>query len=151
MKSKSINRYASFCRSLENLKKSRPKNPAEDMVLEATIQRFCLSFDLSWKVMKDILTESMGILDFATGSPRDTLQTAFANGIISDDVWLQMLRVRNKLAHDYDGKIAMAEFDRIVNTFYAILQAFQEQAEQFYTCNADQADSFLLPRHEVEP
>ncbi len=96
MKNKSINRYTSFCKSLENLKKSRDKKPEDDMVLEATVQRFNLSFDLSWKVMKDILTEYMGILDFATGSPRDTLQTAFTNGIISDDIWLQMLRVRNR-------------------------------------------------------
>lgn len=86
MKNKSINRYTSFCKSLENLKKSRDKKPEDDMVLEATVQRFNLSFDLSWKVMKDILTEYMGILDFATGSPRDTLQTAFTNGIISDDI-----------------------------------------------------------------
>ena len=55
------------------------------MVLEATVHRFNLSFDLSWKVMKDILTGYMGILDFATGSPRETLQIAFANGIINDD------------------------------------------------------------------
>lgn len=74
MKNKSISRYASFCRNLDNLKKSRDKNPQDDMVLEATVQRFNLSFDLSWKVMKDILTECMGILDFATGSPRETPQ-----------------------------------------------------------------------------
>lgn len=145
MKSKSINRYHSFCRSLENLEKSRDKNPADDMVLEATIQRFNLAFDLSWKVMKDILTESMGILDFATGSPRDTLQTAFANGIISDDVWLQMLRVRNKLAHDYDGKIAMAEFDSIINKFYLTFQELRETTDKFYTDMSDFMDRFHRP------
>lgn len=135
MKSKSINRYASFCKSLENLNKSRGKNPADDMVLEATIQRFNLTFDLSWKVLKDILTEYMGILDFATGSPRETLQTAFANGMISDDVWLQMLRVRNKLAHDYDGTIALAEFDRIIGTFYDALLGLKDNVEKYYNTN----------------
>lgn len=142
MRSKSINRYTSFCRSLGNLEKSRSKNPADDMVLEATIQRFCLAFDLSWKVMKDVLTETMGILDFATGSPRDTLQTAFANGIISDDIWLQMLRVRNKLAHDYDGNIAAAEFGRIINEFYEIFRELQGTIDQFYTGTADYMESF---------
>lgn len=143
MKNKSINRYTSFCRSLENLKKSRDKNPEDDMVLEATVQRFNLSFDLSWKVMKDVLTECMGILDFATGSPRETLQTAFTNGIISDDVWLQMLRVRNRLAHDYDGEIAKAEFDEIVGKFYETLLGFEESIEKYYTEAGDSIDSFV--------
>lgn len=146
MKSKSINRYASFCRSLENLKKSRDKNPEADMVLEATIQRFNLTFDLSWKVMKDILTEYMGILDFATGSPRETLQTAFTNGIIFDDQWLQMLRVRNKLAHDYDGKIAKSEFDRIIKDFYEAFAALKNQTGQYYADAADGTDCFRIER-----
>lgn len=142
MKNKSINRYTSFCKSLENLKKSRDKKPEDDMVLEATVQRFNLSFDLSWKVMKDILTEYMGILDFATGSPRDTLQTAFTNGIISDDIWLQMLRVRSRLAHDYDGKIAMAEFQQIIGSFYEIFLNFQKNAEKYFTGTDDFMEHF---------
>lgn len=142
MKSKSINRYASFCRSLQNLGKSKEKNPKDDMVLEATVQRFNLSFDLSWKVMKDILTEYMGVLDFATGSPRDTLQTAFANGIISDDVWLRMLRTRNRLSHDYDGKIAMAEFQEIVGTFYETFLDFKISIERYFCEPDDSSDCF---------
>lgn len=142
MKSKSINRYLSFCRSLENLKRSRDKSPAEDMVLEATIQRFNLSFDLSWKVMKDVLTEYMGILDFAAGSPRETLQTAFANGMIFDDEWLQMLRVRNKLAHDYDGKIAMEEFERITGKFYEMFLDLKNNIEKYYTTASDSTEHF---------
>lgn len=132
MKNKSMRRYDSFCRSLGNLKRSRAKDPNEDMVLESAIHRFNLSFDLSWKVMKDILTECMGILDFATGSPRETLQTAYANGLIGDDVWLKMLRVRNKLAYDYDGVIAMDEFHEIVGRFYEVFAEFQVNAEKYY-------------------
>lgn len=137
-----MNRYASFRRSLENLKKSRDKNPKEDMVLEATVQRFNLSFDLSWRVMKDILTDHMGVLDFATGSPRETLQTAFANGLISDDVWLKMLRVRNRLAHDYDGVIAMAEFYNMVGRFCEILLDFEKSAEKYYNAGGGSEDHF---------
>ena len=56
--------------------------------------------------MKDILIKRMGVIDFAIGSPRDTLQAAYTNGLIFDDEWLQMLRARNQLAHDYDGSYA---------------------------------------------
>ena len=52
-----INRYLTFCRSLKNLEKSRNADPAQDFVLEGTV----LTFDIVWKVMKDILTKQMGI------------------------------------------------------------------------------------------
>ena len=34
--------------------------------------------------------------------PRGTLQQAFTDGIINDDRWMQMLRVRDQLVHDYE-------------------------------------------------
>ena len=43
--------------------------------------------------MKDILVKKLEILDFAIGSPRETLRQAFINGLIEDEEWMQMLRV----------------------------------------------------------
>ena len=63
-------------------------------MLEGTVQNYNLTFDLSWKVMKDILVKLLGIDDIALGSPRANLQAAFSNGLIDDDVWLQMLKTR---------------------------------------------------------
>lgn len=54
MENKFINRYNTFCRCLENLKKSQKADPEADFVLEGTVQNFNLAFDISWKVMKDI-------------------------------------------------------------------------------------------------
>lgn len=92
MESKSINRYNTFCKSLKNLEKSKYADPSADFVLEGTVLNFRLTFDIAWKVMKDILVKNMGILDFATGSPRETLQQAFTNHLIDDDTWMQMLK-----------------------------------------------------------
>ena len=103
MENKFINRYNTFCKSLQNLEKSKTADPKAAFVLEGTVLNFSLTFDISWKVMKDILIKKLGILDFAIGSPRETLQQAFTNKLIQDDRWLQMLRLRNRLAHDYDG------------------------------------------------
>ena len=83
MENKYINRYRTFCKCLDNLKKSKQANPNEDFVLEGTIMNFNLTFDISWKVMKDILVKQLGILDFAIGSPRDTLQQAFTNRLMT--------------------------------------------------------------------
>lgn len=92
MENKYINRYNTFCQSLKNLEKSRNADPKADFVLEGTVQNFNLTFDISWKVMKDILIKRMGVMDFAVGSPRETLQSAYMNGLIFDDEWMQMKR-----------------------------------------------------------
>ena len=132
MEERFINRYNSFCRSVDNLQKSTVADVSEPFVLEGTVQIYNLTFDLSWKVMKDVLVKYLGILDFATGSPRETLQTAFQNNLIDNDIWMEMLKTRNLLAHDYDGFHAKDAFDRIVNCYYAEFVKFKDAAKKYY-------------------
>lgn len=132
MENKSINRYHTFCRSLSNLEKSQNADPKADFVLEGTIRNFCLTFDISWKVMKDILVKQLGILDFALGSPRETLRQAFANGMIDDDQWMQILRVRNQLAHDYDGTFAAEKFQDIIKVYVPLFEKLKDKVKQYY-------------------
>ena len=133
MENKFINRYNAFCKSLNNLAKSKTADPKADFVLEGTVLNFSLTFDISWKVMKDILIKKMGILDFAVGSPRETLQQAFTNGLIADDQWLQMLKTRNHLAHDYDGALAAEKFHDIINVYYPLFEEFKEHIAKYYS------------------
>lgn len=145
MENKFINRYNTFCQSLNNLAKSRCADPDADFVLEGTVQNFNLTFDISWKVMKDILVKRMGVSDFAIGSPRDTLQAAYTNKLIFDDEWLQMLRIRNQLAHDYDGSLASESFHSIISTFYECFEKFKVHISKYYEDNGrafEQPDSF---------
>lgn len=132
MENRFINRYNTFCKSLQNLEKSRTADPKADFVLEGTVLNFSLTFDIAWKVMKDILVKQLGILDFAAGSPRETLQQAFANGLIDDDQWIQMLRSRNQLAHDYDGAFAAEKFQDIIIVYYPLFERFKEKASGYY-------------------
>lgn len=132
MENKYINRYNTFCKSLKNLEKSRRADPKADFVLEGTVLNFNLTFDIAWKVMKDILVKEMGVLDFATGSPRETLEQAFTNRIIDDDRWIQMLKARNQLAHDYDGSFATEKFKDIVQVYYPLFEKFRDKAEGYY-------------------
>lgn len=145
MENKYINRYHTFCKSLQNLEKSKTANPDADFVLEGTVQNFNLTFDISWKVMKDILVKRMNVTDFAIGSPRDTLQAAFTNGLIFDDEWLQMLRIRNQLAHDYDGSLAAETFTSIITVFYDCFEKFRDHVAAYYEDDGrgfEQPDSF---------
>lgn len=132
MESKYINRYHTFCKSLKNLEKSRHADPKADFVLEGTVLNFNLTFDIAWKVMKDILIKQLGILDFAIGSPRDTLRQAFTNRIIDDDKWMEIMKARNQLAHDYDGTFATQKFQAIINDYYSLFEKFRDDAEKYY-------------------
>ena len=132
MENKFINRYNTFFNSIQNLEKSKTADPKAAFVLEGTVLNFSLTFDISWKVMKDILIKKLGILDFAIGSPRETLQQAFTNKLIQDDRWLQMLRLRNRLAHDYDGSYAAASFSEIIDVYYPLFVQFKEAAAKYY-------------------
>lgn len=132
MENKYINRYNTFCKSLKNLEKSRKADPKADFVLEGTVLNFNLTFDIAWKVMKDILVKKLGILDFAAGSPKETLQQAFMNRLIDDDQWMMMHRTRNLLSHDYDGTLAAEKFHDIIQIYYPLLEAFRDKAKQYY-------------------
>ena len=132
MESKYINRYLTFCKSLKNLGKSLNADPKADFVLEGTVLNFNLTFDISWKVMKDILIKELEILDFAIGSPRETLQQAFMNGIIEDDQWMKMLRARNQLAHDYDGTFAAEKFQDIIKVYYPLFEKLKNDVAKYY-------------------
>jgi nucleotidyltransferase substrate binding protein (TIGR01987 family) len=132
MGEKSINRYRSFCRSLNNLSDARGRQPDDKFILSGTVQMYNLTFDLSWKVMKDIIVEFHGILDYAVGSPRETLRVAGSVGLITNDIWMEMLKARNNLAHDYDGTLAVQYFERITTEYYDILDQFQQEAEKYF-------------------
>lgn len=132
MQEKSINRYYSYCRSLANLKEARFKDSSDLFVLSGTVHMFNLSFDLAWKVMKDIITQYHGVLDYPTGSPRETLRMARSVGLIDDDLWVDMLRVRNHLAHDYDGALAVKYFQLIISEYYDKMELFKWKALDYY-------------------
>lgn len=138
---KSTKRYLSYCICLDKLCVSCGANPKERFVLSATAWNFRMSFDLAWKVMKDIITIDYGIVDFATGSPRDTLKTAYSVGLIADDRWLQMLKVRNTLIQDYDGDVVKRYFADITRDFFQLLQQFRNKAVQWYHLDSAENDN----------
>ena len=132
MERKSINRYHSFCKSLNNLSEAKGRDSEDIFILSGTAQMFNLSFDLSWKVMKDIIAEYHGALEYPTGSPRETLRMAHSVGLIEDDTWMEMLRTRNNLAHDYDGELALKYFQEITLKYYQLMDDFMRKAAEYY-------------------
>ena len=75
------------------------------------------SFQNSLKVMKDILIQYYAITGFVTGSPREVLRESFRADLISDDLWLEMLTIRNQLTHDYNSEIIKRSCRQIVEKY----------------------------------
>lgn len=130
MDEKYMKRFESFQNSLDSLAEARERDLSDSFVLSGTSAKFSITFDLSWKIMKDVLVQHFAITDFVAGSPREVLKTSFKIGMISDDIWLEMLKVRNLLSHDYDGEIVKQTCQKIVTSYIDEFYQLKEKVEQ---------------------
>ncbi len=130
MDAKFEKRFQSFCNSLESLAEARQRDLLDSFVLSGTSAKFSITFDLSWKVMKDILIQYYSITGFVAGSPREVLREAFKANLVSDDAWMDMLKVRNELAHDYDGEIVKTHCHAIVEKYIDLFFEFENTVKR---------------------
>lgn len=117
-----IKRLESFKKSLSNLEKAKSEDKTSIVILSGIIMMFNLSFDLAWKLIKDVLNEKYGLFDFPAGSPRETLKKAESVGLINNEIWFDMLDDRNDLMHDYDFDFATKKYNIIINDYLPVLQ-----------------------------
>lgn len=69
---------------------------------------------------------SDAITGFVAGSPREVLRESYKANLISDEIWMEMLKVRNELAHDYDGEIVKEHCQAIVQTYIDLFYDFEK-------------------------
>ncbi|MGQ0664798.1 MAG: HI0074 family nucleotidyltransferase substrate-binding subunit [Pseudomonadota bacterium] len=95
---------------------------ADDIVLDAAIQRFEFSYELFWKALK----RAAELEGQAPKSPKEAFQTAYALAWIEDeDLWIAMLRDRNQTTHAYDREKALDIYGRI-KTYYPAMRRTYE-------------------------
>lgn len=123
-------RFMSFCNSLDALAEARQRDLSDSFVLSGTSAKFSITFDLSWKVMKDILVQYYAITGFVTGSPKEVLRESYKANLISDDAWMEMLKVRNELVHDYDCEIVKKHCNTIVEKYIDLFYDFEKAVKQ---------------------
>lgn len=103
----------------------------DDYVLSGLLSKYKLCFDLSWKLMKDIMVDAWAIDDFPKGSPCEVISRAFYNGLIKDDeIWLAMLRLRNELSHIYEVELAKDLARDILERYIPALAAFERDMHE---------------------
>ena len=84
------------------------------------IQFFEMSFELSWKLLKDY-QQAEG---YDISSPRDAIKQAFQNGIITDGAeWMKALEDRNLTTHTYNESTALLVESKIRDHYAGLLQA----------------------------
>lgn len=132
MDEKFYRRFESFRRSLVALEEVRERDLTDSFILSGAGAKFNITFDLAWKVMKDIIIQYFAVVDFPKGSPREVLRKAYEFQLISDEAWLDMLRDRNDLTHDYDGEIVKEVCKRLINCYLALFEEFRKTAETRY-------------------
>ena len=132
MDEKFYRRFESFRRSLAVLEEIRERDLTDSFILSGAGAKFNITFDLAWKVMKDIIIQYFAVVDFPKGSPREVLRKAYEFQLISDEAWLDMLRDRNDLTHDYDGEIVKEVCKRLINCYLALFEEFRKTAETRY-------------------
>lgn len=130
MDEKYYKRFESFSNSLNTLAEAKTRDLSDSFVISGTGAKFCITLDLAWKTMKDIILQHYMVSGFATGSPREVLRKAFELNLISGDVWMEMLKVRNEFTYDYDGTIVEKYCKIIVETYIDVLYEFKAKVEE---------------------
>ena len=130
-------RFDEFRKELKELKRGRELDyNSESFILKGIVKSYELLFDLAWKTMKDTIRDYFGVIDYSMGSPAENIRQAFKMGLIEDDgKWIKMLKIRNLLTHDYDGKIALNEVENIVNDFCSVFEGFESKMLKFFDEN----------------
>lgn len=108
---------------------SRAVNQDEYSELErgGLIQYYEVSFELSWKTMKDFL-ESKG---FDVKSPRDTIKRAFQTELIEEGhEWISALENRNITSHAYDENKILEIINLIKKNYYPLIDALYRKLKQ---------------------
>ena len=125
-----MKKYENFCSSLGNMKDIyNYEEPYDNVVLTGLVGLYEITFEQSWKMMKEIL-HNHGYEEGATGSPKIILKTAYKAGMIKDEeLWLRALQARNNVTHSYNQKIALGIVSEAKNEFYKMFVELKEEVE----------------------
>ena len=139
-----IARFEKYKESLTSLEKINKIQWPEDedllgFIWCGVISKFCITFDLSYKLAKDILIEYHGVTDFAKGSPREILKKSYQVDMINDELWLMMLKHRNEIVHEYKELSAVDDWcAKIAEAYIPLFQDLLTYVESIISSSADE-------------
>ncbi|MEQ1495187.1 MAG: HI0074 family nucleotidyltransferase substrate-binding subunit [Novosphingobium sp.] len=90
------------------------------------IQRFEFTWELAWKTLRDFMFASGQEIDVP--SPINVIRTAFTLNLISQaDEWVEAMRLRNALSHEYDAARAATALGVIADKYAPLIAELVER------------------------
>ncbi len=112
-------RFQNFKKAFQLLEKYVDIAEPTEIERAGIIQFFEMTFELSWKLMKDYLEDKGFILQ----SPQDSIKQALQSNIIEDGyTWIDALTDRNLTVHTYDEETAIEVTEMILKKYYPIMK-----------------------------
>ena len=129
-----MKKYDNYASNLGVLKHADEQKLDNAFILCGIKDKFCLQFELGWKLLKELLTHE-GRAEAATGSPREMIKAAYAvYDFMDETVWLDMLRDRNLSTHIYDCEEVRRLAGRVIDRY---IPAFERMRDAVQTRYAD--------------
>ena len=126
---KKFENYISNLRVLEQADQEPLDNA---FIISGIIDKFSVQFELGWKLLKELLAYE-GSKASVTGSPRGIIKEAYAVYPFFDgDIWLDMLKDRNDMAHIYNGNAANDLVKRILEEYIPQFLKLEEELVRMY-------------------
>lgn len=120
-----LQQYKNFTRALSRLEEVLQLPKEDEVVLDATIQRFEFTYELAWKLMKMYL-EDQGILDVCY-TPKMTVKEAFKREVIKEGQgWIDMIGDRNRTSHIYNQSMVKRIYDNIQGQYIHLFRELRD-------------------------
>ncbi|ANQ48439.1 nucleotidyltransferase [Flammeovirga sp. MY04] len=112
-------RYQDLSKSFQKLQEALKRDHDDEIIRAGIIQFFEMTFELSWKTLKDYL-ESEGL---KSKTPKGTLKQAFHEILITDGyVWIDALNKRDLINQSFDERISKQLVLLISSEYYLMLE-----------------------------
>lgn len=100
----------------------------DDILKEGLIQRFEYTHELAWNVMKDFLIHAGNTNIFGS---KDASREAFSAGLIKNgEIWMDMIKSRNRTSHTYNEETADEIFLKIMNQYIQEFIQFRDKMKE---------------------
>ncbi|NOX08446.1 MAG: nucleotidyltransferase [Gammaproteobacteria bacterium] len=121
-------RFQSFSNALAQLTEAvniRQQRALTNLEKQGFVKTFEFTHELAWKVMRDYFIYQG---DASIMGSRDATREAFQNNLISDgDVWMDMIKTRNKAVHTYDEATVNEVIEKTTSAYYPLFLVFEKK------------------------
>lgn len=129
-----MKKFENFKKNLDVLKDIDFKQANNVVYRAGIVAQFNLTFELAWKALQAVLY-AHSVVEAETGSPREIIKLGYKVGFIYNaEIWLDMLKHRNRSTHIYDeeeiDELIILIRDKFIIAFAELENTLQKKIEE---------------------